>query len=199
MSRNTRDGGRIGGEESTNINASIEWRPVEGFSAILSGGITRDRDDLAAITLQERFANNCYLNVARQYYCGEMLDANAATLDRAGLNGTEGLHRDSMRLSLQLSFDLLAGFTLVSNSGLFSTEMEYGYDSSYQGAVARGATTVPGAPGYVRTPTDPVRTGGVNRNEVTDRDEWSTELRLESNREARFRYMLGAYYYQSRR
>jgi len=199
MYRNTLDGGRIGGEESTNFNASIEWRPVEGFSAILSGGITRDRDDLAAITLQERFANNCYLNVARQYYCGEMLDANAATLDRAGLNGTEGLHRDSMRLSLQLSFDLPAGFTLVSNSGLFSTEMEYGYDSSYQGAVARGATTVPGAPGYVRTPTDPVRTGGVNRNEVTDRDEWSTELRLESNREARFRYMLGAYYYQSRR
>ncbi|MCW5572158.1 MAG: TonB-dependent receptor [Steroidobacteraceae bacterium] len=199
MYRNTLDGGKIGGEESTNFNASIEWRPVDGFSAILSGGVTRDRDDLAAITLQERFANNCYLDTARQYYCGEVLEAHGATLDRAGLNGTDGLHRDSTRLSLQMTFDLPAGLTLISNSGLFSTEMEYGYDSSYQGAVALGATTVPGAPGYVRTATDPVRTGGVNRNEVTDRDEWSTELRLQSDQQARFRYMIGAYYYQSQR
>ena len=199
MYRNTLDKDRIGGEQSTNFNASLEWRPTEGISAILSGGYTRDRDDLAAITLQERFANNCYLNVARQYYCGEVREAREATLDRAGLNGTDGLHRDSTRLSLQLSFDLPAGLTLVSNSGLFSTEMEYGYDSTYQGATAFGITTVPGAPGYVRATSDPVRNGGVMRNEVTDRDEWSTELRLESDRAARFRYMVGAYYYESRR
>ena len=199
MYRNTLDNDRIGGEQSTNFNASLEWRPTDGISAILSGGYTRDRDDIAAITLQERFANNCYLNVARQYYCGEVQEAREATLDRAGLQGTEGLHRDSTRLSLQLSFDLPAGLTLVSNSGLFSTEMEYGYDSTYQGATAFDITTVPNAPGYVRTATDPVRTGGVMRNEITDRDEWSTELRLESDRAARFRYMVGAYYYESRR
>ncbi|MGD9597019.1 MAG: TonB-dependent receptor [Steroidobacteraceae bacterium] len=199
MYRNTLDDDRIGGEESTNFNASLEWRPTEGIAAILSGGYTRDRDDLAAITLQERFANNCYLNVARQYYCGEVHEAREATLDRAGLQGTDGLHRDSTRLSLQLTFDLPAGLTLVSNSGLFNTEMEYGYDSTYQGATAFGIMTVPNAPGYTRTPTDPVRSGGVMRNEVTDRDEWSSELRLQSDPAGRFRYMLGAYYYESRR
>ncbi len=199
MYRNTLDRDRIGGEQSTNFNASLEWRPTEGIAAILSGGYTRDRDDLAAITLQDRFANNCYLNVARQYYCGEVQEAREATLDRAGLQGTDGLHRDSTRLSLQLTFDLPAGLTLVSNSGLFNTEMEYGYDSTYQGATAFGITTVPNAPGYTRAPTDPVRTGGVLRNEVTDRDEWSTELRLQSDPAGRFRYMLGAYYYESRR
>jgi outer membrane receptor protein involved in Fe transport len=199
MYKNTLDNDRIGGEQSTNFNASLEWRPTEGISAILSGGYTRDRDDLAAITLQERFANNCHLNAPRQYYCGEVQEAREATLDRAGLRGTDGLHRDSTRLSLQLSFDLPAGLTLVSNSGLFSTEMEYGYDSTYQGATAFGITTVPGAPGYVRAASDPVRNGGVMRNEVTDRDEWSTELRLESDHAARLRYMVGAYYYESRR
>lgn len=199
MYRNTLDNDRIGGEQSTNFNASLEWRPTDGISAILSGGYTRDRDDLAAVTLQERFANNCHLDAPRQYYCGEVQEAREATLDRAGLNGTEGLHRDSTRLSLQLTFDLPAGFTLVSNSGLFSTDMEYGYDSTYQGAMALGLTTVPGAPGYVRSATDPVRTGGVNRNEVTNRDEWSTELRLQSNKQARLRYMVGGYFYQSRR
>ncbi|MGD9597009.1 MAG: TonB-dependent receptor [Steroidobacteraceae bacterium] len=199
MYRNALDGDRIGGEESGNFNASLEWRPTESIAAILSGGYTRDRDDLAAVTLQERFANNCHLDAARQYYCGEVEEARAATLDRAGLDGTEGLHRDSTRLSLQVTFDLPAGFTLVSNSGLFSTGMENGYDSSYQGATARGGAVVPGAPGYVRPASDPVRSGRVMRNEVSDRDEWSTELRLQSDPAQRFRYMLGAYYYESRR
>lgn len=199
MYTNTLGGDRIGGEQSSNFNASLEWRPTEGISAIFAGGYTRDRDDLAAITLQDRFANNCYLNVARQYYCGEVQEAREATLDRAGLQGTDGLHRDSTRLSLQVSFDLPAGLTLVSNSGLFNTEMEYGYDSTYEGATAFGTTTVPDAPGYVRLPSDPVRNGGVMRNEITDRDEWSTELRLQSDQTNRFRYMLGAYYYESRR
>lgn len=199
MYRNSIDRDRIGGEESTNFNASLEWRPTDGISAILSGGYTRDRDDLAAITLQDRFANNCHLNAPRQYYCGEVQEADDAALDRAGLRGTDGLHRDSTRLSLQLAFDLPAGLTLVSNSGLFNTEMEYGYDSTYQGATAFGATTVPNAPGYVRLASDPVRNGGVMRNEITDRDEWSTELRLQSDPAKRFRYMLGAYYYESRR
>ncbi|MCB1623845.1 MAG: TonB-dependent receptor [Pseudomonadales bacterium] len=199
MYRNSLDGGRIGGEESNNFNASLEWRPRDGISAILSGGYTRDRDDLAAVTLQERFANNCHLDAPRQYYCGAVQVAPAGKLDRAGLQGTEGLHRDSTRLSLQLTFDLPAGLTLVSNSGLFSTQMEYGYDSTYQGATALGQTTVPGAPGYVRPLSDPVRNGGVMRNEVTDRDEWSTELRLQSDPTQRLSYMIGAYYYKSQR
>lgn len=199
MYRNTLDGERIGDEESVNVNASIEYRPTDSFSAILSGGYSRDRDGLAAITLQDRFANNCFLNVARQYYCGEVREQDSATLDRAGLFGTEGVHRDSTRISAQLTWDLPAEFTLISNTGAFFTETEYGYDSTYQGATAIAPTTVPGAPGYVRLPSDPVRNGGVMRNEVTDRDEWSTELRLESDRGARFRYMFGAYYYQSDR
>lgn len=199
MYKNTLDGEKIGDEESVNANVSIEWRPTDGISALFGAGVTQDRDGLAAITLQDRFANNCYLNVARQYYCGEVTEKTNATLDRATLFDTAGLKRDSFRLSAQLTFDLPADFTLVSNSGFFRTEMEYGYDSTYQGATALGRTTVPGAPGFVRPVTDPVRTGGVQRNEVTDRDEWSTELRLQSDQAARLRYMVGAFYYQNRR
>lgn len=199
MYRNTIDGKRIGGEQSGNFNGSLEWRPTEGISAILSGGYSRDRDDLAAIALQERFANNCLLDTPKQYYCGAVHRANNATLDRAGLYGAEGLHRDSTRLSLQLSFDLPGGMTLISNSGMFSTDQEYGYDSTYQAATVRGLTTVPGAPGYERPLNNNVRRQGVMRNEVSDRDEWSTELRLQSDQSQRFRYMLGVYYYESRR
>lgn len=198
MYRNTLDGQKVGDEESYNFNASLEYRPGGAFSATLSGGIGHDNDGLAAIALQDRFYNNCFLNVARQYYCGEVKEQDNVTLDRAGLRGTEGLDRDSARIAAQLEWDF-DSFKIVSNSGLFITDANYGYDSTYQGATALGATTVPGAPGYVRAATDPVRTGSVMREEVTERDEWSTELRIQSNQDRRLRWLGGVFYYQNRR
>ncbi|HSD74850.1 MAG TPA: TonB-dependent receptor [Steroidobacteraceae bacterium] len=198
MYDNTLDGVEVGDEESYNVNGSLEYRPSESFSALVSAGYSRDNDGLAAITLQDRFANNCYLNVPRQYYCGEVGEQSATTLDRAGLQGTEGVDRDSTRVSLQLEWDF-DGFSVVSNSGAFFTDTDYGYDSTYQGGTALGPTTVPGAPGYVRTATDPVRTGSVMRVEVTARDEWSTELRIQSAQERRLRWLGGVYYYESER
>jgi len=199
MYRNTLDGKYIGDEESVNVNGSIEYRPTDTFSAILSGGYTRDRDGHPAVVLQDRFANNCYLGSLRQYYCGAVKEFDSATLDLAGLQGTDGLERDSTRIAAQLTWDLPAGFSLVSNTGGFFTKQYFGYDSTYQGATALAPTTVPGAPGYTRPLTDGVRNGNVMRHEVTDRDEWSTELRLASDQEERFRYMVGAYYYHSER
>jgi outer membrane receptor protein involved in Fe transport len=152
------------------------------------------------MALQDRFHNNCYLGSQRQYYCGAVQDFDAATLDIAGLNGKDGLKRDSTRVSAQLTWDLPAGFSLVSNTGAFFTKQYFGYDSTYQGATALAAmTTVPGAPGYTRLPSDGVRNGNVMRYEITDRDEWSTELRLASDQSERLRYMIGAYYYDSDR
>lgn len=198
MYRNSLDGRDIGGEESYNFNGSLEYQSEGAFSAVLSAGLSQDDDDHAAITLQDRFHNNCYLNVARQYYCGEVVEQGGAALDIVGLEGTEGVDRESLRASAQLIWDF-DDFSVISNSGLFNTETEYGYDSTYQGATAIAQTTVPNAPGYVRTAGDPVRTGTVMRNEVTDRTEWSTELRVNGGKEARVRWSGGVYYYQSRR
>ncbi len=179
MYRNSLDGRKVGGEESQNFNASLEFRPGEVFSAIVSAGYSKDDDDLAAIVLQDRYANNCFLSSARQYYCGEVAEQGAVTLDRAGLQGTEGVNRESTRVSAALKWNLGA-YTLSSNSGLFGTDSEYGYDSTYQAATALALTTVPMAPGAVRPTTDVVRRQSTLRNEVSERDEWSTELRLDS-------------------
>ncbi len=109
-----------------------------------------------------------------------------------------GRGRQSFRASLQLSWDFDA-FEVISNSGGFKTDSDYGYDSTYQGATARGLTGVPGAPGYLRAATDPVRSGTVLRNEVSSREEWSTELRIQSAADARIRLVGGALYYTSER
>ena len=198
MYDNTLDGRKVGGEESHDVNGSLEYRGDGIFSAIVSAGYSEDDDDMAAVTLQDRFANNCHLDVARQYYCGEILEQNSVTLDRGNLQGDDGLHRESTRVSTQLTWDFDT-FRIVSNSGLFDTHIEYGYDSTYQGGHVIAPTTVPGAPGYVRPATDPVRTGSVTRNEVTDRKEWSSELRIQSDEEKRVRWLAGIYYYSSRR
>jgi iron complex outermembrane receptor protein len=197
---NTLDGGKIGGERSNNYNASLEWRPTENFTAILAGGYSEDHDQHAPITLQDRYGNNCHLNTQRQYYCGEVEEQESSTLDIARLNGTEGVNREGTRGSLQLMFEL-GSFTLTSNSGMFSTDSEYGYDSTYQGATAFGTTTIPNATGIAanRALTDPVRTQSVMRNEIISRDEWSTELRLASARDARWRFMVGGFYYDGER
>ncbi|MEO7773215.1 MAG: TonB-dependent receptor [Steroidobacteraceae bacterium] len=198
MYRNTLDGDKVGDEESTNFDGSIEYRSGGAFSAIVGAGYSEDDDGLAAAVLQDRFANNCYLNSLRQYFCSPVQERDSVTLDRAALQGTEGLNRDSNRLSAQLTWDF-DSFQLVSNTGRFHTEQEYGYDSTYQGATAFGTTTVPGAIGYTRLTTDPVRSQGVNRNEVTERTEWSTELRLQSSPDVRLRWLGGLFYYKNAR
>ncbi|HVF16045.1 MAG TPA: TonB-dependent receptor, partial [Steroidobacteraceae bacterium] len=198
MYRNKLDNEDIGGEQSYNVNTALEYRPGDVFSATLSAGFTRDDDGMPAITLQDRFQNNCYLSSLRQYYCGEVKEQSGATLDTAMLAGREGLERDSTRVSTQLAWDF-GGFSIVSNSGGFFTDQEYGYDATYQGATAFGLNTVPDAPGFVRTAGDPVRTTGVERVEVSERDEWSTELRVQSKDTGRVNWLAGVYYYQSRR
>jgi outer membrane receptor protein involved in Fe transport len=198
MYRNRLDGQKIGGEESWNVNGSLEWRLSDAFSATVNGGYSKDDDDHAAIVLQDRFANNCFLRSPRQYYCGEVQEQDASTLDVAGLRGTEGVNRTTLRLSAQLVWDLDA-FSVTSNTGFFSNDTEYGYDSTYQAGSAIAPTTVPGATGYVRLVTDPVRSGTAMRNEVTARDEWSTELRVQNPATERFRYTAGVFYYKSDR
>lgn len=197
MYDNTLDGKRVGDEESTDFNASLEFRG-DLFSALLGAGYSEVNDGMAAITLQDRFANNCHLDSLRQYYCGAVMEQDSTTLDRVDLQGDDGLNRDSVRLSAQLAWDFSPA-RLVFNAGYFDTDIEYGYDSTYQGGHAIAPTTVPDAPGFVRSATDPVRTGSVQRNEVSDRQEWSTELRLQSPEERKVRWLIGGYYYKSRR
>ncbi|MDA5194246.1 TonB-dependent receptor [Govanella unica] len=196
--KNSLDGRKLGEEESVSASGSLEFRPSDNLTIMLSGGYNRDKDGLAAIALQDRFANNCFLNTPRQYFCGVVKAPDEATLDIAGLNGTEGLHRTTKRVGAVIEYNL-NDFIITSNTGAFFTKSEYGHDSTYQGATAFGLLTIPNAPGAVRAPTDAVRTGNVLRNEVGKRDEWSSELRVQSPQMGAFRYLGGVFYYQKRR
>ncbi|MBL8643308.1 MAG: TonB-dependent receptor [Rhodospirillaceae bacterium] len=195
--RNTLDGKKVGGEESKGINGALEFNLTDNLTASVSMGYNEDDDDLAAIGLQDRFSNNCFLNRPRQYYCGEVKRLNSVTIDRAGLQGKEGVHRDSTRLFGSITYEN-DDITITSNTGLFWTNTEYGYDSTFQGGTAFGLTTVPGTT-VARAATDPIRIQSTLRNEVTNRDEWSQEVRASSAQDKPIRGLMGVFYYQRRR
>lgn len=167
------DGEKVGQENSKGINGSIEYRG-ERIKALLSAGYNEDDDGLAATGLQDRFHNNCFLNTYRQYYCGDIQPQATINVNRAALRGLEGLRRETTRVMAALEFDLGGDYTLYSNSGFFDTQDQYGYDSDYINA-GRAGTNL--------------------RLEVRNRKEWSTELRLESPRNGRLRWLAGLFYY----
>jgi outer membrane receptor protein involved in Fe transport len=195
--RNSIGGKKVGQEESKGINGALEFKLTDNLSANISMGFNKDDDGIAAIALQDRFSNNCFLNKPRQYYCGEVTHPNTIAADVAGLQGTEGVHRESTRVFGNIIYDD-EDFIFTSNTGLFWTDTQYGYDSTFQGGTAFSLTTVPGTT-VARAATDPIRVQSTLRNEVTDRNEWSQEFRAQSAQDKAIRGLVGVFYYQRRR
>jgi outer membrane receptor protein involved in Fe transport len=180
MYRNSLDNQRIGGEESINFNASLEFRPTENFSARLMAGYGQDDDDAAAITLQDRFSNNCFLDVSRQYFCGEVNPKIESEQNLDLFGDRIGVDKDAFRFAAQLEYDA-ENFTISSNSGYFTADQTYGYDVDL-------------------TANSTALGGTFNRIAVSDREEFSTEVLIRSNADdSRFSWLAGVFYYQSRR
>lgn len=178
--RNELDGRRVGQEQSWGINGALEVRPIDTVSVLLRASYNEDDDGIPAQALQDRFSNNCFLDTARQYFCGavQQFDGVRLALDR--LAGEEGLRREVVRLTGLLEWDI-NDFVLTSNTGYISSESTFGNDQTFLGDPGNEAG------------------GTFIRAEDSDRDEWSSELRLQSPVAERFRYSVGAYYYQKRR
>lgn len=176
---NELDGSDVGQEQSYGVNASLEYRASDDFTLIARAGYNEDDDELPAQRVQDRFFNNCFLDQARQYFCGEVEEFETVVLARDRLLGEDGLRREVLRGSLTLEWNIGgSGFELTSNSGFVDADSSFGNDQTNLG--------------------DPISfLGGIFvRVEDSQRDEWSTELRLDSPADERFRYLLGAYYYE---
>lgn len=169
----------VGGENSRGINTGIEFLATDDLTLRASLGYNEDDDDIPAQRLQDRFANNCFLDQARQYYCGEVREFDAVRLAIDRLNGEDGLDREVFRATGTLEWNVGgSGFVLTSNSGIISADSSFGNDQTYLG--------------------DPILFlgGQFVRVEDSERDERSTELRLASPVDAGLRYQVGAYYYE---
>ena len=162
-----------------NFDGALEFRPNETFSARFGLGIGRDDDGASALTLQDRTYNNCYLEVARQYYCGAAVQDIPSVQNLEPFGSDIGIDKDSTRLAAHLEWRL-GNFTIRSNTGYFNAEQTYGYDVDL-------------------TANSTALGGTFNRIAVSDRKEGSTELIVQHDAGGAVRYLAGIYYYKSRR
>lgn len=177
--RNTLDNQLVGDEESVNLNLSLELRPSDSFMARFNLGYGKDDDGAAPVTLQDRTYNNCFLEIARQYYCGEVREFDTTEQNLELFGDDIGLDKKAWRASAQLEWDM-GGLTVRSNTGYFSADVLYGYDVD----ITSNSTALGGT---------------FNRIAVSDRREWSTELLVSTDPESATRLLGGIYLYQSRR
>lgn len=176
--KNTLTGQTIGDESSWGINGSLEFRPSEDLTLLLSGGYNEDDDGIPAQIAQSRYYNNCFLDQARQYYCGEAVEFDEVTLNTDGLGSEVGLDRQISRIVGKIEWDIGgSGYVLTSNSGLTKSDSVFGHDGTYLGDLIS-------------------LYGGIfTRVETTDQEEWSSELRLDTPVEKALRGTVGLFYY----
>lgn len=175
---NTIDGEGIGDESSWGLNGSLEFHPSDNLVVTLRGGFNKDDDAHPAQTVQSRFFNNCFLDQARQYYCGAVTHAKDVTLNLRELGDEAGLEREVGRLTGTVEWDIGgSGYILTSNTGYTKSDSVFGNDQTYLG--------------------DGINFAGAQftRVEESDQAEWSTELRLDSPTENSVRGTAGFFYY----
>ncbi|MCG8441250.1 MAG: TonB-dependent receptor [Caulobacterales bacterium] len=175
---NTLTGDRVGQEQSYGFNGALEFRASENLTLLLRAGYNEDDDGIPAQVAQSRFFNNCFLDQARQYYCGEVQEFDAVTLDVADLQGEEGLRRDITRVVGSAEWDIGgSGYNLTANAGWTQSDSVFGVDATFLG--------------------DPINFAGgtLVRVEILDQEERSAELRLDTPAERTIRGTVGGFYY----
>lgn len=180
--KNDLDGRTVGAEGSKGINLGLEWRASENLTLDFTLGYNEDNDDIPAQRAQDRFSNNCFLDQARQYYCGEIQKFKSVSLEVDRLNGEDGLSREVLRATGALTWDIGgSGHLLTVSGGYNDAQSTFGNDATMLGDGIRFA-------------------GGIFvRAEDSDRSEYSGEIRFESPADERFRYQVGAFTYDRTR
>jgi outer membrane receptor protein involved in Fe transport len=193
---NTLDGRKVGGEETTTLTGKFVWSPSESFDATLRVTYQEDDDDHIALWLQGAEYNNCLLPsndpssfrpAARGYYCGVVRTNDTVNL-RTDFLPNPGIERDILRTALTLEWDLAGGHTLTSVTGFQTEETGRQIDVSYAAYDPLN---------YVAYLAVVDLNGQFWRVQKEEDESFSQEIRISSPQDRRFRWSLGAYYYDS--
>ena len=210
----------VGNEQDKTFNATFVLTPTEDLTMRAFVQYRHQDDGSLALFLQGADLNNCKpgfrsagyrgvvnpfssasgqlapINNINQYYCGviaprperiwlntDAIGPTAKFPNNSFRDGTafDGVEAKETFSSFSVEWEMANGATVRSLSGYRTNHDRFGTDSDHSEAfVAAGPPT-----------TEPLF-ANTNRN---DRREWSTELKMSSPEDARFRYTVGAYYY----
>lgn len=168
-------GGKVGQEKSQSLSGSLNLKASDNFGAYLRLSYQKDDDGHSANTLQPASANNCFAETSG-YFCGEVQSPEAVALN-LDVFDDPGLKRDIFRASLILdwTFD---GVRLSSLSSYNSDRLKDQRDNDFLPVAALG--------------------GAFHVLSDTKIQSYSQELRINSNRQGPYRWLVGGYYYHER-
>jgi len=169
-----------------------------GFRSIGYRGLNATTGAVATSPASGQFAP---ANNTNQYFCGaiparpdliwlntDALGTTAKFPNNTFRDGTafDGVEAKETFSSFSVEWNMPDGSTVRSLSGYRTNHDRFGTDSDHSEAFV-----------YFGPPNPAVEPAFANTNR-NDRREWSTELKLSSAADARFRYAVGAYYYNIR-
>jgi outer membrane receptor protein involved in Fe transport len=175
-------GGDIGQEETNGGYGSLYWTPTENFNALARVTYFEDDDGHPTNWLEIQSDElNCFLTVARGYYCGEVKASDNVAIDILAdpggeIRNTYGIERETLRTSLELNWDV-GLFTATSVTAYSEEEEHWLIDTGPQVNPIFFSTSI--------TEID------------TEWEYWSQELRLTSSADQPLRWLVGGYYYDS--
>jgi outer membrane receptor protein involved in Fe transport len=221
---NQATGKLVGNEQDKTFNATLVATPTEDLTMRAFVQYRHQDDGPPALFLLGANLNNCKpgfrsigyrglnattgapailpsfgqlsaVNNTNQYFCGvipsrpdlvwlntDAIGPSAKFPNNSFRDGTafDGFEAKETFSSFSVEWSMPNGATVRSLSGYRTNRDRFGTDSDHSEAFIGGSATV--EPAFANT----------NRN---DRREWSTELKMSSPEDARFRYTVGAYYY----
>lgn len=192
--RNTIGSGEaVGDEESDSVTAKLRFEPSDALNLTLKLGYQKTDDGHFPIALQPRTLNNCCFRSAafpraREYYDGKAPDIKTVKLltDPFDDFGGAGNRLDRKLGSLIINWSFADGYTLSSLSGFTRDSLESNLDVSYGGYDP--------IPLYI--PMFGVDLEGqFLRLTGQDQKDFSSELRVSSPVDRKFRWTTGLYYY----
>jgi len=165
-------GGKVGQEKSQSLSGGLLLTPTENFGAYLRLSYQKDDDGHAANALQPAADNNCFAATSG-YFCGEITSPDSVALN-LNVFDDPGLEREAFRTSLILDWET-DGVRLTSISGYSNDQLKDQRDNDFLPIAALG--------------------GAFHVLSDTEIESYSQELRLNSNNDGPFRWLVGGYYY----
>jgi iron complex outermembrane recepter protein len=190
---------KLGGTKKYAVNAALEFKPSENFTARLSGFLTDSRTEMTPVSHVPLTSFNCgttstaavTLNL-RQQVCGGLVARKVSDISPNIPVTKSKSHQISLDLEASLS-----GVKIVSITGFTEAKnrAHNDYDASSAGVllgVCAAINCVPAGP-YTRLVRTNLVTIGLERVKT-----FSQEIRLQSDNESPFQWLLGANFFDQK-
>lgn len=175
----TSDGRTIGNEQTEAFSGKILMTPSENLDVTLRFSYSNNDDGHTPIALQDSTFNNCFLDIGRQYFCGEVeIGPEGIGLNLDAVEGG-GIKRRTYRGAATIAYRFADGYELTSITGYNDSFEERRFDADFQNFAGL--------------------TGILHRNDTVDVKSFSQEVRLTSPQDRPFRWIAGVYYYDETR